>query len=376
MNDIVDALQQRPKILMVDDKAENLLVLERLLSNLPVSLYPASSGNEALKLTLHHDFALALLDIQMPEMDGYELAELLRQEEKTARMPFIFISAIYTEHINIFQGYEKGAFSYIVKPFEKEILINKVKLFIDMHEHQQALLRRTAELERANLELEIANSELLAFGYSVSHDLRAPLRSIDGFSKIIQEEYMHLLGEEAVDYFERIRKAAQRMGMLIDALLDLSRVSRTQLNCQSVNLSQLAQEVCRELQQATAQYQVKVDIEEDLLCRADPGLLRIVLDNLLGNAWKFSARSEQAQIRVGQMAQQDSPVYFVRDNGVGFNMEQAGKLFSPFQRLHSAQEFPGSGIGLATVQRIIHKHGGKIWAQAKPQEGATFYFTL
>lgn len=376
MNDEMHEDQDKPKILMVDDKPENLLALERLLRNLPVELYRAESGNEALQLTLHHDFALALLDIQMPEMDGYELAELLRQEDKTAKMPFIFISAIYTEHINIFQGYEKGAFSYIVKPFEPEILINKVKLFIGMYEHEQALERRTAQLERTNVELEMTNRELESFSYSVSHDLRAPLRAIDGFSAMLGEEYAELLDETGHDYLNRIRKGAKRMGNLIDDLLGLSRVSRAPVNFDTFDLSSLAKEICRELQDRTAQHQVRVEIEENLLPRGDQGLLRIVLDNLIGNAWKFTSTVEQPEIKVGQTMYQHQPAYFVRDNGVGFEMEQASKLFAPFQRLHSAEEFPGTGIGLATVQRIIHKHGGKIWAEAEPLKGACFYFTL
>ncbi|GAA0368084.1 response regulator [Bowmanella denitrificans] len=372
----IPAGSDKPKILMVDDRPENLLALERLLRELPVQLFRASSGNEALQLTLHHDFALALLDIQMPEMDGYELAELLRQEEKTARMPFIFISAIYTEHINIFQGYEKGAFSYIVKPFEPSILLNKVKLFIDMYEYEQSLKCRTLELEKANIELEVANKELESFSYSVSHDLRAPLRSIDGFSLALEEEFSDLLDEQGQDYLRRIRRGAQRMSLLIDDLLSLSRVSRVDPKFKPVSITGLATEICQEHQVAQPGRTVVTDIQSDLEVMGDPGLLRIVLDNLLGNAWKFTTGTKNANISVGSKIQEGERVFCVQDNGVGFNMEHASKLFAPFQRLHSVDEFPGTGIGLATVQRIIHKHGGKIWVQAEPGQGASFYFTL
>ncbi|WP_227819929.1 sensor histidine kinase [Marinobacterium aestuarii] len=359
----------KPKILMVDDKPENLLVLERLLRHLPVELYRAASGNEALMLTLHHDFALALLDIQMPEMDGYELAELLRQEEKTAKMPFIFVSAIYTEHINIFHGYEKGAFSYIVKPFKPEVLLNKVKLFIDMYEHEQELHRRTEELEAANKELE-------AFSYSVSHDLRAPLRAIDGFSQALMEDYNDKLGEVGCDYLTRVRAAAQRMGTLIDALLKLSRISRAGLNRSAFDISALAESVLADIRESDPRREIDVEIGASAMVQADPHLIRAVLENLLNNAWKYSGKCEVTKIEFGLCVHNNETCYFVRDKGAGFDMAYADKLFGAFQRLHKEQEYPGTGIGLATVQRIVHRHGGRIWAQAAVGEGATFYFTL
>lgn len=369
MNQEIGIIHDRPKILMVDDKPENLLALERLLRHLPVELYLASSGNEALKLTLHHGFALALLDIQMPEMDGYELAELLRQEEKTAKMPFIFISAIYTEHINIFEGYEKGAFSYIVKPFEPEILLNKVKLFIDMHHHEQELQRRTKALEEANRELE-------SFSYSVSHDLRAPLRAIDGFSQALLEDYDDKLDATGRDYLTRVRGAAQRMGHLIDDMLKLSRVSRAELKIQEVNLSKLVEGILRELQEAEPDRRADIQIAADLKIHCDRHLMQISLQNLLHNAWKYSGKRPHTVIEFGMQEQPTGTVFYVRDNGVGFDMAHAGKLFGAFQRLHHADEFPGTGVGLATVKRIISRHGGRVWAESAPDKGSVFYFTL
>ncbi len=362
-------LNNRPKILMVDDKPANLLVLRRLLQDLPVELHEASSGNEALQLTLHHDFALALLDIQMPEMDGYELAELLRQEEETAHMPFIFISAVYTEHINIFHGYEKGAFSYIVKPFEPEILINKVKLFIDKYQQEQELRQRTEELTHINKELE-------AFSYSVSHDLRAPLRAIDGFSQALLEDYFELLDETGRDYITRVRSGVQRMGQLIDDVLELSRVSRAELNQEEVNLSALAEEIVTELKSAEPERQITMQLEPSLVAGGDRHLLRILLYNLLQNAWKYTSKCDDGHIKFGVEKEAGELRFFVQDNGAGFDMTRAKQLFGAFQRLHSANEFSGTGIGLATVKRIINRHQGRIWAEATVGEGATFYFTL
>lgn len=358
----------KPKILMVDDKPENLLVLERLLRHLPLELYQATSGNEALKLTLHHDFALALLDIQMPEMDGYELAELLRQDERTARLPFIFISAIYTDPINVFKGYERGAFSYIVKPFEPEILLNKVQLFVDMYEQQQILQQKTLELERTNRELE-------SFSYSVSHDLRAPLRAINGFGSVLDEDYAHLLDERGRGLLQRILTATGRMNELIEDLLDLSRITRSELRVSTVDLSSIASEAAGELRAADPERRVICEVRPQLETRCDARLVRIIFNNLLGNAWKFTREIEQPRIEVGRQ-DDNGAIYYVRDNGVGFDMNYADKLFVPFQRLHEAKRFPGTGIGLATVQRIVHKHGGRIWAESAPNQGTTFFFTL
>jgi signal transduction histidine kinase len=358
----------KTKILMVDDKPANLLALERLLKDLPVELYKATSGNDALILTLHHDFALALLDIQMPEMDGYELAELLRQEEKTARMPFIFISAIYTDHINIFKGYEKGAFSYICKPFEPEILLNKVKLFVDMYQQEQVLRLRTEELMHINRELE-------AFTYAVSHDLRAPLRAIDGFSQMLEEDCGQALDAPCRDYLARIFRAVQRMDALISDLLSLSRVTRADINIGAVDLAALASDIVEELRERMPDREVEVVIQQPLPASGDARLLRIVLENLLNNAWKFTTGTDSPRVEIGQL-DKDAAVYYVRDNGVGFDMAYADKLFNAFQRLHSDKRFPGNGIGLATVQRVIHKHGGQIWGEGKPGHGAVFYFTL
>ena len=225
-------------------------------------------------------------------------------------------------------------------------------------------------------QLEVSNRELESFSYSVSHDLRAPLRAIDGFSQILLEDHAGGLNAEGRDSLQRVRAAAHRMGALIDDLLKLARVTRAELNREEVDLSALAQDVAAELRNRDSQRQVDLEIAPGLRAQADPRLLRIALENLLSNAWKFTGGRDDAQIAFGRLEHEGTPAYFVRDNGVGFDMTYAGKLFGAFQRLHDAREFPGTGVGLATVQRVIHKHGGRIWAQAAPEKGATFYFTL
>lgn len=242
----------------------------------------------------------------------------------------------------------------------------------------EIVIRKRMEeaLRNANAVAEAANKELEAFSYSVSHDLRAPLRSIDGFSQALLEDYAERLDEQGRDYLHRIRSASQKMGQLIDDLLRLSRVTRSEMQYEAVNLSEIAKEIASELQQKESGRVVEFVIEEGLVVKGDRRLLKIMMENLLGNAWKFTSRRTQARIEFGSTVQDDERIYFVHDDGAGFDMVYVDKLFVPFQRLHTPTEFPGTGIGLAIVQRIIRRHGGKIWAEGGVEKGATFYFTI
>ncbi len=245
---------------------------------------------------------------------------------------------------------------------------------------EEEVLRLNAELEtrvdQRTTELQSTNAELEAFCYSVSHDLRAPLRSIDGFSQALLEDFPADVPDEARRYLSRIRASTQRMGQLIEDLLNLSKVSRGELQRREVDVSEIARQVIGELQQREPAREVEVSVWDGMQANVDPRLLRAALENLIGNAWKFSARAEQGRIEVGLLRDGPEAKFFVRDNGAGFDMRYAGKLFGAFQRLHSASEYQGTGIGLATVQRIVHRHGGRIWADAKPGKGAVFFFTL
>ncbi|MDX5151430.1 MAG: ATP-binding protein [Acidiferrobacterales bacterium] len=225
-------------------------------------------------------------------------------------------------------------------------------------------------------ELETANRELESFSYSVSHDLRAPLRAIDGFSNALLEDYGDTLNDEASGYLNRIRKAVLRMGDLIDDLLNLSRITRADFRPENINLSTLAEQIVKELQDATPEREVEIVIAPDLNGSGDPLLLQVMLSNLIGNAWKYTTKKDNAHVEFGAKNEYGETVYFVRDNGAGFDMQYADKLFGAFQRLHTEEEFSGTGIGLATVARIIHRHGGRVWAESEPGNGATFYFTL
>lgn len=411
-------MSEKQKILIVDDRPENLYALESTLKETNAEIVKAMSGNDALVACLNHEFALAILDVQMPEMDGYELAEHLRSEEKTRHIPIVFLTA-YSDDQQMFKGYGIGAMDYIVKPYDPIVLLSKVLAFLELDRQRAEIQRqrthledivfdRTRELNQVNekllqeisdrkraeeevrklnddlellvnrrtAQLEAVNKELEAFAYSVSHDLRAPLRAIEGFSQALLEDYQAALDEQGKDYLQRVSGEARRMAQLIQDLLVLSRVTRAEMSFQPVDLSSLALNVVEMLRQGDPSHHVDVSVAKGLTADGDPHLLRQVLDNLLGNAWKFTVRTENARIELASQNLEENDTYFVRDNGAGFDMAYADKLFSPFQRLHGMTEFPGTGIGLSTVQRIITRHGGRVWAEGAVGRGATFYFTL
>ncbi len=281
----------------------------------------------------------------------YVIETRLRRKSGGLFHAHISASADYDEDHNL-----KGVYTYTLD-------ISERKRMIEM-------------LERERAALESVNQELKSFSYSVSHDLRSPLRALDGFSQALQEDYAHLLPGEGMHYLQRIRGAAQHMGRLIDKLLTISRVSQSKLQHQPVNLSKLVKRITEDMMERDLARNVTFKIQKDVIVNGDESLLQIALENLIGNAWKYTSRQAEACIEFGMRLQEGMPVCFVRDNGVGFNMEYADKLFVAFQRLHRPDEFEGTGIGLATVGRIIFRHGGEIWAEAEEGKGACFYFSL
>ncbi len=269
------------------------------------------------------------------------------------------------------------AFYLIYKAFLETGISQPYALLLrDLKQNEIKLNEHASKLDNANKQLEAVNRELEAFNYSVSHDLRAPLRTIDGFSNMLKEDYAGSLDERGRGYIATVGVSVSKMSNLIEDLLGLSRLSRLPMKVEKTDLSAIAGSVVAGLRQAEPERQVELIVHPGLTANADPGLARIALENLLRNAWKYTGKNDNAKIEVGAEMRDGKPVFYVRDNGVGFDMAHAQKLFQPFQRLHSEKDFPGSGIGLATVRRILHRHGGEIWAESEVGNGTTFYFTL
>jgi two-component system sensor histidine kinase/response regulator len=387
---VSDPLDERVNILMVDDQPENLIALEAMLEGLGQHLISARSGRDALRALLTVDAAVVLLDVKMPDMDGFETAELIRSRERTRNTPIIFLTAADRNEALALRGYAVGAVDYLIKPVIPELVRSKVAVFVELAKKSQQLSRQADQLRRSEQaareladaravlveDLEQKTREMETFSYAVSHDLRAPLRRIDGFSRALLEAEAGRLHDRSADFLERIRQATVDMSELIDGMLALSRVARADLRVRPVDFSTIAEAVAAQLRESDPARSVDVVIRPDVEGTGDPQLLRVVIQNLLDNAWKFTRTRPAAHIEFGTLHQHSDPTYFVRDNGVGFETAYADRLFKPFQRLHPAREFEGTGIGLATVHRIIQRHGGRVWAESTPGEGATFSFTL
>jgi len=364
-----DSPTVRARVLVVDDNADLREYITTLLSP-AYDVSTAVDGLAALEAVRARIPDIVVSDVMMPRLDGFALVRELRTDPAMASLPVILLSARAGEEAAV-EGLDTGADDYLVKPFSARELLARVQTHV-----QLAQSRRTwiAELEAKNQELEAKNQELEAFAYSASHDLRAPLRAIDSFSQVLLEDLAEQLDDRAQGHLRRVRTAASRMSVLIEDLLRLARVTRGELQKVPVDLSALAQNIAAQLRERDPTRVVDVRVAEKLVVDGDPGLLRVALENLLGNAWKYSSRRDRALIEFGVSEREGKRAYFVRDNGVGFDPEHGDKLFRPFQRLHSDKDFEGTGIGLATVQRIIARHRGRVWAEGEHDRGATVFF--
>jgi two-component system sensor histidine kinase/response regulator len=356
-------------ILLVDNEPGGLLALEAILEPLGQKLITARSGQEALRQLLAHDFALILLDIQMPELDGFQTAALIRERERSRHTPIIFLTASYESDVQVSRGYAVGAVDYVFKPLQPETLRSKVSVFVELARTTEVVRKQAAQLEAANKDLE-------SFSYSVSHDLRAPLRAIDGYSRILRERCGDKLDEESNRVLGKIIENTKRMETLIKDLLAFSQLGRRPISTAEIDMDALAREVIDELRSAPGQRVPQCVLKPLPVGWGDRSLIRQVWFNLLSNAIKFTGTKEVPSIELGGTSEETRNVYYVKDNGAGFDMRYYDKLFGVFQRLHSAREFPGTGVGLAIVQRVVTHHGGRAWAEGKPGEGATFYFAL
>ncbi len=355
-------------VLVVDDATANLQLLSRLLTADGLTVYPASDGELALAFVRTTLPDLILLDIRLPRLDGYEVCRRLKASEATSSIPVIFITVLEDEREKV-RGFQAGAVDYITKPFQEEEVLARVRTHLQFHQLTESLRERAAALEASNRELD-------AFCYSVSHDLRAPLRHIDGYVAVLQRKLQPLLDEESRRYLARVSGAARRAGELIDSLLSLSRMSRQTMKISKVDLGAMARALVREFKSDVENRNIEWRIGDIPTVAGDGSLLRIAITNLISNAIKFTRPRDRAVIEIGSSLRDSDIVVFVRDNGVGFDPAYAEKLFVVFNRLHPAGEFEGTGAGLAIVKRIIQRHGGSVWAVGEVDKGATFLFSL
>lgn len=366
--------ESKESLLIVDDEAPHLRALCDTLSAQGYIATGYLSARDALAAVGKHNFDLILTDLMMPEMDGITLLRTAQEIDP------LLVGVIMTGHGTIdtaVSAMKEGALDYVLKPFKVSTLIPVLSRALALRRlrHENEILHQ--RLRARTLELEAANKELETFSYSVSHDLRAPLRAIDGFTEILAEELATPEDNPNLTYAIKVRANVSRMNALIDDLLRLARTTRAEMHLRPVNLSTLVREISGKLHATAEERKVDWVIAPNIIAQGDPGLLRVAMENLLANAWKYTARIASARIEFSVDRRPDGmPIYYVRDNGAGFDMKYAHHLFAPFQRLHAESDFAGTGVGLATVQRIVQKHGGRIWPEAAPNQGATFYFTL
>ncbi|TMD74021.1 MAG: response regulator [Chloroflexi bacterium] len=367
-------------ILIVDDDATKRFALKTILAPMDENVVEASSGADALRQLLRNEFAVVLLDVRMPIMDGFETAQLIRQRPRSELTPLIFVTALDQAETDMGRGYNLGAVDFVFAPVVPAIMRAKVTVFVELYRAQEELRRYRTQLETLVEERTIAltaiNRELEAFSYSVSHDLRAPLVSFDGLSETLLQKYGEQLDDQAKDYLKRMRDASDRMTSVFDGLQMLFRLTSGEIRREVLDISAMANQVADEMRAANPESKVEVDIAPGITASGDKRLVQILLTNLINNAWKFSSLRSAPNITVGREMVDGEARMFVKDNGVGFDMIESHRLFGAFQRLHSQSEFPGAGIGLATTRRIVNRHGGRIWAEGAVGEGATFYFVL
>jgi light-regulated signal transduction histidine kinase (bacteriophytochrome)/CheY-like chemotaxis protein len=383
---------------MVDDQPSKLLSYEVILSELGETLIRANSGREALEHLLKTDIAVVLMDVSMPEIDGFELAEIIRQHPRYQQTAIIFISAVHLTEVDQIKGYAHGAVDYISVPVIPDLLRAKVSVFAELYrktrqlarlniELEQRVAERTADLQRANEELVVLNTELKRsnqelddFAYIASHDLREPLRGIHNYSHFLMEDYGDKLNVEATEQLQTLVRLSQRMEALIDSLLHYSRLNRADPILVEVNLTHVLQDAIEMLKPRIDGDSVQIRCPQVLPCvYGDRAQLTEVMVNLLSNALKYNDKAEKwVEIGVREAAApSEPPVFFVRDNGIGIAPEHNDKVFEIFRRLHPRDDFGGGmGVGLTVVKKIVEHHGGHVWVESAVGNGTAFYFTI
>lgn len=383
-------------ILIVDDKQENLFSLKTLLRLNLYEVDTASSGEEALKKILKQEYELIILDVQMPGMDGYEVAENITGYSKSKDIPIIFLSAVNIDKRFITKGYTSGGVDYITKPFDPELLLLKIKTFSRLyrqtkelndikHNLEQKVEERTAALMEANKELEASNTELQQYAFIASHDLQEPLRKIITFSQIVKERFMH--NDDATQYINRIIASSERMRSLINDLLNYSKLA-VMYEFKVSPLQAIVQDAVTDLELAIKEKKAEISVENLPSIEVIPDQMRQVFQNIISNAIKFSKPDTTPEIKIwGEFTEENSANskaaikgdhyrIYIADRGIGFNEEYLNKIFTMFQRLHGRTEYEGTGIGLSIVKKIVEKHNGMVTARSREGEGTTFIIVL
>jgi two-component system, sensor histidine kinase and response regulator len=410
MNDPTTPLWENNQILIVEDSPTQAERLKHCLTTGGFDVTVAPNGKDALLAVTERKPSIVITDVMMPEMDGFALCRQLKSRPDLEDVPVVLLTSLSSPQ-DVLRGLESGGDNFIRKPYDEKYLVaridhilknqelrkserteNGVRLsfggqdyFITAQRQQildllistyEGAIHINEDLERQQIALQAANKDLESFSYTVSHDLRSPLRRIEGYAALLQESYGTTLDPEAQRFLNVIRDTARHMAQLVEDLLNMARLGRQQIAQRTTDLNSVLESVLRALQPETGRRNIEWRIGKLPTVRCDPGLMQPVLSNLLANAVKYTRRREQAIIEVDYLNSDGETVIFVRDNGAGFDPRYADKLFGVFQRLHSPDEFEGTGVGLATVQRIVEKHGGRVWAVGEVDKGATFFFTL
>jgi two-component system sensor histidine kinase/response regulator len=368
-----DTYLSKHRILIVDDENTHMLLLSAALERNGYSALGVSDGAQALAALQDNRFEIILTDLKMPGMDGISLLRRARAADPD------LVGIVMTGHGSIDSAVEAmkaGAQDYIQKPFDLNLLLQVVSRAYAMRELLLENKRLLQSVRRQAQDLEATNRELEAFSYSVSHDLKGPLQAISGFSELLYEGYRDALDPVGRQYLEFIRGETRRMSEITEGFINLARVTGAEMRYEPLDLSAIAARVTADLVRRHPEHPCAADIQPGVIAEGDARLIAIVLENLLGNAWKFTGKRPDARVEFGSEQRDGITSYFVRDNGAGFDMQHAEKLFMPFHRQHDMADFEGTGIGLSIVKRIIDRHGGRVWADAKPDAGATFHFTL
>jgi hypothetical protein len=369
---------------MVDDSPDKLLAMESVLAPLGQNLVKVKSGEEALRVLLKQDFALILLDVNMPGMNGFETAALIRKRKTLEHVPIIFVTALSTTDADVFRGYQFGAVDYILTPFVPEILKTKVGVFIELWRQRRELESRAESLKQLNEnlktraeQLSAANRELESFCYTIAHDLRAPLRAMEGLTTLLLEECNEQLSPEALDFGLRIRSAASRMDQMIQELLGYSRLSLIELECEPVRLSDVIKEAVAQINWVIEERKARINLKRsDSQVLGHHAMLVQVMVNLISNAVKFTDPGVGPEVNIWDERRNGSIRVWVEDNGIGIAPEHQDRIFRIFERLHGRECFTGTGVGLAIVEKAIARMGGRVGLESVPGHGSRFWFEV